>query len=265
MVTFQLVLATDFIQTHAFFLYQDSTLNRPSWQRIVAGFDARDFQNFNNFNFSTQQLSQLHVTEGNTGRMGEWYFNLTSPDPLLTSEQRCMIWAKRQEESSVQLGSSSLQSGFCPCTRRQAQRDWRFWFAYYWGLSRQNCATVLFSRSQHTLECCYDEFGALIVGPSSGGGSYKLYNPLNFIMESYTEDVRPYEDCCVNSNRCRLYHQYRPSDDCSGYQPPNPRKFDKFWIWGFWHHKAMIAFRQARTKCSFVHYDRRHLGYVNNH
>ncbi len=222
MATFQLVLATDFIQTHAFYLYQDSTLSLPPWQRVVAGFDAKDFQNYHNLEFPSQLLNG---TVGNTGSVGEWHFNLTSPDPLLTPEQRCMMWAKRQEAvDTTQLGPSLFQPGSCPCTRRQAQRDWRFWFAYYWGLSRQDCATVLFSRSQHTLECCYDRFGALIVGPSAGGGSYKLYNPLNFIRESFLEDSRPYEDCCVDSNRCRLYHQYRPSDDCSHYAPPIPRK-----------------------------------------
>ena len=221
------MLATDFVQTHAFYLYHDSTLNLPSWQRAVAGYDAKDFQNYFNFDLPADQLTQLHATAGNTGRRGEWHFNLTSPDPLLTPEQHCTMWSRRQDQGDVQLDLSSIQTNSCPCTRAQAERDWRFWFAFYWGLSRSDCAIVLFPGGQHTLECCYDDLGALIVGPSEGGGSYKLYNPLSFARESYLEDVKPYEDCCTSSERCRVYYQHRPSDDCSRYSPPSPRKCEK--------------------------------------
>lgn len=219
--TFQLLLATDFVQTHAFFIYIVSFLDLPSWQQVVVGFDNRDFSNYHNLQLPSQDLLRLHTITGNTGRVGEWYFNLTSPSDEIGSEQRCLMWARRQQQYDVGAIFSSLRVRACPCTSRQARRDWSFWFGYYWGLSsRPNCAMVLFSRSQSTIECCYDDNGALIVGPSEGG-SLRLYNPLFFYQENFLEDLQPYRDCCVNSDRCELYYTYRPSDDCSAYIPPS--------------------------------------------
>lgn len=218
--TFQMVLATDYIQTHVLFLFQDgSTINLFSWQHVVVGYDRRDFVNYLNAEVATQaDFSLLHQLPGNTGRTGEWYFNITTDMNDTLAEARCLIWSLRQEE----FNESALQ--FCPCTRRQARRDWRYWFAYYWGLSsRPNCATLLFNCRQSTIECCYDDFGALIVGPNQGG-SHKLYNPLFFFHQHFLEDERPYDDCCVRSNLCHLYYKYRPSDDCSGYSPRIPSK-----------------------------------------
>lgn len=219
------MLATDYVQTHAFFIYVDSTLDLPSWQRVVVGFDSRDFINYYNAELQSQDdFLRLHEMAGNTGRVGEWYFSFNSPPGEVTAEQRCLMWAKRQQQNDTITILSSLRVNACPCTQRQAWRDWSFWFGYYWGLSsRPNCATVLFSRSQSTIECCYDNSGALIVGPSQGG-SLKLYNPLFFYQENFVEDLRPYQDCCVDSNRCQLYYMHRPSDDCSAYTPPTLRE-----------------------------------------
>ena len=222
MATFQLVIATDFIQTHAFYIYADSTITPFLWQTAVVGYDAKDLRNYFNLNLPSQQLVMLHNTEGNTGRIGEWHFNFTSLPGQVTAEQRCVNWARRQRGQLIVI--SSIRVRHCPCTRSQAEMDWRFWFGYFWGLSSSpNCATVLFSGSQHTLECCYDRFGALIVGPPEGG-SYKLYHPLIFNEEYYREDLMPFSDCCVNSRRCRLYFTFRPYDDCSRYTPFIPCK-----------------------------------------
>ena len=217
------MLVSDFVQTHALYLYQDSTL--PSWQHTVIGYDTRDFVNYNNVEFNSQaEFLQVHNMVGNTGRPGEWFFDLTSQEDRGNPEQRCTLWARRQQGLTQNINPHSLRINACPCTRRQAQRDWNFWFAYFWGLSSApNCATVLFSQSQGTIECCYDNSGALIVGPRHGG-SFKMYNPLFFYQQNFLEDLTPYQDCCVMSNRCRTYYMYRPPDNCSRYVPPVTRK-----------------------------------------
>lgn len=220
---FQLILATDYVQTQALFIYRSSSLDLPRWQRVVVGYDARDFIHYHTLQLpSSSDFFQLHATEGNTGRVGEWHYSFTLPQEQLTADQRCLMWAKRQRishEENLQ-GFSSLRERACPCTFNQAQRDRSFWFLYYWGLnSRRNCAMVPFSGNQSTLECCYDTSGALIVGPNEGG-SFWLYNPLFFYQENFIQDLQPYRDCCVDSDRCQLYYTYRPSDDCSAYEPP---------------------------------------------
>lgn len=226
MRTLQLILATDFIHTHGFYLYDDSTIYIPNSimcqerrHHAVMGYDAKDLQYY--FNLPMPDIPNLHQIPGNTGRTGEWHFNFTSPPGQATAKQRCLNWATR-EDSKAMIDLSTLLVKHCPCTLQQLQFDWRFWFGYLWGLTTsQNCATVLFSGSQHTLECCYDDDGALIVGPREGG-SYKRYNPLFFNQDYYQDDLLPYYDCCEESSLCRLYNYYRPFDDCSQYRPLFP-------------------------------------------
>lgn len=224
-VTFQLVLATDFINTYAFYLYQPGGFSArlPSWRRVVVGYDAKDNRNFHNVELLSAQYSMIDAAVGNTGEMGQWYFNFTTSILEADSEQLCMEWARRQNTNVLERQFSGLPS--CPCTSGQARRDWRFWFAHFWGLSsRSNCATFLWSRRQATLECCYENDGSLLIGPSSGGSSL-LYNPLFFFRNYFQEDRLAYQYCCVDSQRCDLYYAHRPSDDCSTYTPPRRCKF----------------------------------------
>lgn len=62
-----------------------------------------------------------------------------------------------------------------------------------------------------------------------------MYNPLFFYQQNFLEDVQPYRDCCIDSNRCRIYYKYRPSDDCSAYSPPSFREcsvLSRGWLGG---------------------------------
>ena len=194
----------------------------PSWRRVVIGYDAKDYRNFHNVELATTQYTTIDSVVGNTGGMGQWYFNFTAQSSEANSEQLCLEWARRQNDTFERY-FSGLPS--CPCTRRQARRDWRFWFAHFWGLSsRANCATFLWSRRQATLECCYDIDGSLLVGPNAGG-SYLLYNPLFSFHNYFQQDRQPYQYCCSDSERCDLYYTHRPSDDCANYNPPRRCKF----------------------------------------
>ena len=217
-LTFQVLLASDSANTYAIFLYQEGGIN---WNRnsrsIVIGYDSRDYVHYHNVN-NSDKFTEIDTVIGNTGRAGEWYFELTDPDSDLNSEQECYKWAAGQETDIFEEYFEGLPS--CPCTASQARRDWRFWFAWRWGLSSAaNCATLVWSRRQSTIECCYDEdSGALLVG-GRYGGSYKLYHPWFENRKYVTEDKTPYENCCKSSNLCSVYNKYRPSDDCSNYDP----------------------------------------------
>ena len=231
-MTFQLILATDYINTYAFFLYQDGGFNwdieRRQWQRIVVGYDANDYIIFKNVyspaDSNINDVLQIDTVLGNSNLPGVWYFNFTPSATNRNHEQLCFEWAKRQPGNLSETQFEGLPS--CPCTHSQALRDWRFWFLHRWGLSsRENCATFLFSRTrrQSAIECCYDNKGSLLVGPPSGG-SYKLYNPLFYPRDHTIEDVSPYDNCCAFADLCSTYYEHRPSDDCSSYSPPMPRK-----------------------------------------
>ena len=206
------------------FLYQKNGTN---WNRenrkIVIGYDAKDYVNFKNVEVSEDDYLTIDTVIGNTGEEGEWHFQVTGSGEETNYEKECFQWEQRQKEGTVEEYFEGLPS--CPCTRWQAQLDRRFWFGWRWGLSTSpNCATLVWSRRQSTIECCYDEdTGALQVGPKAGG-SYKLYHPWFFSTESVTEDKQAYTYCCELSNQCSTFYTYRPSDDCSSYIPSRPSK-----------------------------------------
>ena len=58
-------------------------------------------------------------------------------------------------------------------------------------------------------QCCYDSQGTLKVG-QPGGGTLDLSDGF---IEHYSQDVLPYYQCCLFSNKCDLYFEKRPSDD----------------------------------------------------
>ena len=64
-----------------------------------------------------------------------------------------------------------------------------------------------------------DDFGALI---SSGqySGSMLSYHPINNYEEYLTYDKKFRDACCGVAQMCNLYFKRRPSQDCSGYNPP---------------------------------------------
>ena len=216
-LTFQILLGSDSVDTYAIFLYEEGGI---SWNRgsrqIVIGYDAKNYVNYLNVDDSDDFIV-IDTLTGNTGSVGEWYFQLTDPDSDINSEQECFKWVAKQDKDVFEEYFEGLPS--CPCTWFQARRDWRFWFGWRWGLSSgPNCATLIWSRRQSTTECCYDDSGALLVGGNSGG-SYKLYHPLFSNREYITEDKQPYEHCCQFSKLCSLFYTHRPSDNCSGYDP----------------------------------------------
>lgn len=183
----------------------------------MVGYDAKNYVNYQNVELTgTDDYTDIDSSIGNTGKPGEWYFLLTDPDAI-NSEQECFKWATRQDNDIFEEYFDGLPS--CPCTQSQARRDWRFWFGWRWGLSSgPNCATFLWSRRQSTIECCYDSSGGLLVGGVSGG-SYKLYHPFFSNRQYITEDKIPYENCCLLSDHCSMFYTYRPSDNCSEYDP----------------------------------------------
>ena len=217
-LTFQVLLASDSVNTYTIFLYQKGGIN---WNRdsrsIVIGYDSKDYVNYYNVK-NSNRFTEIDTVVGNTDRTGEWYFQLTDPDSDLNPEQECYKWAAGQEKDIFEKYFEGLPS--CPCTASQARRDWRFWFAWHWGLSSAvNCATLLWSGRRSTIECCYDESsGALLVG-GRYGGSYKLHHPLFNRRKYVAEDKIPYDNCCKSSNLCSVFNKYRPSDDCSDYDP----------------------------------------------
>lgn len=216
-LTFQLLLASDSVDTYAIFLYEEGGIN---WdrehRRIVIGYDAKDYVNYLNVDNSEEFIIIDSIT-GNTGNAGEWYFKLTGSGNEVNFEQECFKWVTRQEEDTFEKYFEGLPS--CPCTRWQAWRDWRFWFGWRWGLSSgPNCATLIWSGRRSTIECCYDDSGALQVAGISGG-SYKLYHPLFSNTQYIINDKQPREHCCQFSKLCHFFYSHRPSDNCSRYEP----------------------------------------------
>ena len=82
-------------------------------------------------------------------------------------------------------------------------------------------------------ECCYDNSGQLIIGPTSGGSVDKASpigsdssNYLSSLLSHHREDILPYIYCCKGlATVCEKYYTRRPSDNGTAYVPPIPGKF----------------------------------------
>ena len=87
-------------------------------------------------------------------------------------------------------------------------------------------------------QCCYDERGRLIVGPTAGGHSdfispytYSLSRLPSFVLRLHLQfDITPFLHCCRSSETsCTTFYDFRPSavSNCQ-YSPPPPGRF--YWL-----------------------------------
>ena len=75
------------------------------------------------------------------------------------------------------------------------------------------------SPGQH---CCYDNEGALLVGPSEGGSVDRI-SPDSDVAGHFTADIRPFILCCKTAvSDCQSYYEKRPSDNGMRFNPPPP-------------------------------------------
>lgn len=209
------MLISNYTNTYALFLYNETLWNRDS-QSIVVGYTAGNYQNYLNVELENTSSSLLRMAEevGNSGRPGEWVFDLTPAENMVSGgEQSCLQWAEEQEER----GMWYTDLPACPCTHQQAVQDRRY--SFVWG-TRETCAVFVQGGRMSTTECCYDEStGALLVGAPNGGG-YRFFNPITSRQKFEEEDtITPKEYCCKQSNLCELYYKYRPPDNCGRYLP----------------------------------------------
>lgn len=217
MVTFQIALVSDFEKSFVLYLYGEFHIKKLI-SALTIGHSAADFISYENVEFSSSD-SYIHMDTqtGNTGKIGQWMFDISSEEALTEAESSCIQWAKKQEETT--LWTEDLMS--CPCTKQQANQDWRYSFDQS---LRQNCAIFLPSNTESTVECCYDEQGSLIKSTEETGSIYLRYHPV-FHPDAYQANDRdPFVHCCEESTNCEAFKFYRPSANCIGYTPPLPSK-----------------------------------------
>ena len=63
------------------------------------------------------------------------------------------------------------------------------------------------------------EFGALITS-GIDGGSLLTWNPFTNYQDYLKYDRQLKDACCGIAGLCKMYYERRPSQDCTGYEPP---------------------------------------------
>ncbi|XP_038044292.1 sushi domain-containing protein 2-like [Patiria miniata] len=113
-----------------------------------------------------------------------------------------------------------------PCNTEQADRDQNFQEANFANWFFHEGAEKCY-RSVNSLptgagqQSCYGTDGNILAVPP-GGGTADRYSPGEHFWKHQWFDVLPWLCLCKLSNNCKEYYKYRPSDDCSDYDPPRP-------------------------------------------
>lgn len=82
--------------------------------------------------------------------------------------------------------------------------------------------------------CCYNNFGTASFNSRSPqenrgfldtlrryqAGSLLQYNPFVYRSLYNDNDVLPKRWCCIDTNNCQLFYEFRPLDTCVGYRLP---------------------------------------------
>ena len=109
----------------------------------------------------------------------------------------------------------------CPCTTGQANVDINFIEAIANIPSPMMHYRSTPSISGSGQQCLYNSDGNINVGTGSSG-TVDTHSPegIEGRMDHLIHDELPWWACCNITSNCAIYQQYRPSDDCSNYQPP---------------------------------------------
>ncbi|KAG9344479.1 hypothetical protein JZ751_011149 [Albula glossodonta] len=161
---------------------------------------------------------------GNTGRLGDWVYDLTGPLGLDSDpRKKCRAWALKESDPSVWTEGVAP----CPCTRAQVLEDLAFGpetlpvkqrqlvkdlRGLRWGGSGgQVFQSILANMHGSGKRCVYDPQGPLLAGYS------ERYFSTSNIQDHIDKDLWPFQWCCVQSSLCHLYLTKRPFDRCMVY------------------------------------------------
>ena len=182
-------------------------------------------------------MYNLDKKAGNTGFHGRYFWRIGNKNRKDAME-KCFLWINLQRQANIvywyNLRIKQNRAMACPCTLRQALLDRRF-ISDWWFTGRDGCfitrRPALFDVQGKTVmrqRCCYStEYGSLLIGPANGGRLYltPFEHRWNAQKVFYDSDQQAYEFCCFGSALCEVFYSYRPSDDCTGYSPPQRRKY----------------------------------------
>ncbi|PIK59657.1 putative sushi domain-containing protein 2 [Apostichopus japonicus] len=169
--------------------------------------------------------TSTEATEEVTGTPIDLY-NIVCITPVIGSTS-CNEWSDNRLANFMPDGLSNVPS--CPCTDDQAFVDGNFQEDDSSDLNFVHEGAVSCFRSSVTSgssgqQCCYGSDGNILVGPPAGGTADAYALHIGTIWH-FWYDILPWLSCCKQeSHLCSFYYEFRPSDDCSQYQPPRPTR-----------------------------------------
>ena len=183
-------------------------------------------------------IANIDDEKGNTNEDGRWFLRIENNQGTVSARAKCIAWHQWQRQLLAYL-DENFPNVFaelepCPCQVRQAWRDGSFWFDTFDCAYSADTIILTIPIENQVIEvmlyqqCCYSldltSFGALILGVPDGG-HVTVEFPESFKNRSADEigiysDSEAYDYCCLESNECERFYEYRPSRDCTGYRPP---------------------------------------------
>ncbi|XP_071813704.1 sushi domain-containing protein 2-like [Apostichopus japonicus] len=154
-------------------------------------------------------------------------YHLSSGFLKVLGSTSCNEWSDNRLANFMPDGLSNVPS--CPCTDDQAFVDGNFQEDDSSDLNFVHEGAVSCFRSSVTSgssgqQCCYGSDGNILVGPPAGGTADAYALHIGTIWH-FWYDILPWLSCCKQeSHLCSFYYEFRPSDDCSQYQPPRPTR-----------------------------------------
>nr|XP_032817931.1 mucin-4-like isoform X1 [Petromyzon marinus] len=254
--TFQGILLTDGVFSFCISIFQ-----RMNWQisrraknanNALMGYHTGVYGVFYNNEILSQPAEVRYKPEnvtGNTGVKGIWVYRLENNSlSTVNSKKSCLNWVNHE---TMHFWDSTP----CPCSYWQGMMDMEFIDEYviqYYGYqvkpfpgAAYTLQSVWQNPDRSGVRCYYDWQGSLITGqhegllptpwnpPISPWSFYRnayWFNYVYFQMfiqtdtsNYYTNEVKPYKDCCLNSGDnyfCSLYQTKRPAVSCWNYRPP---------------------------------------------
>lgn len=208
-LTFQFILATDGTRTYLAYLYENCEFSWLTSRNAIMGYVYPETVYYH-LNSSTPGIFDLRHQTNTNSKNGVFLFEI-STDYTTNYPQKCLEW--KNDTTPIDTLSADYNDTLrvpCPCTLWQAGNDTRY------TLGPNDCYYLTYFAGGYSKVCCYENnpegVNSLI------RGNVQVTSAILDESGWITTDYTPYNDCCLESDYCSIYNQYRPEDNCDSYE-----------------------------------------------
>lgn len=211
--TFQTLLASDGIDSYAFYMYEYGEMKLSSggvFIGLITNSFATGFENDDDNSYLLRPDTNLKIGD----HLGVASYKLTDRRHQISNRLQCKLWHRNEVPHKEDFARQLSRMPLCPCTDVWLAYDPFFMFPPWYLRSFPTYATYMIPNSrfgQFSKSCVYDSRMGTFIGWGDDAGTLFKYSSLS-LHASSSNDLYMRDLCCEYKDTCKKYLEVRPPE-----------------------------------------------------